>query len=66
LRHLQLGGEVLRPDGLLGVVLPSFILSSEKLANVLHGAFVGAGEGTLRIGGVQGKRGVVPASRLKK
>ena len=39
LRHLQFGGETLRPDGLLGIILPSFILIAEKLANVLLGVF---------------------------
>ena len=61
LRRLQLGGEALRPDGLLGIVLTSFILLSEKLADVLYGAFVGTRKRTIRIGGVRGRRGVVPA-----
>ena len=50
--RLQFGGEALGPDGLLGVVLPSFNLLSEELADVLHDAFVGTGEGTLQVGGV--------------
>jgi hypothetical protein len=65
LRCLQLGGEALRPDGLLGVVLPSFILFSEKLADVFHGAFVGTREGPLRIGGV-GRRSVIATQEIKK
>jgi hypothetical protein len=53
LRHLQFDGEALRPDGLLGVVLPSFVLLADKLANVLLGVFRDTREGrTLRIGGV--------------
>ena len=36
--HLQLGGEALRPDGLLGVVLPSLILLAKELPNELFGA----------------------------
>ena len=31
--RLQFGGETLRPDGLLGIILPSFILLAEKLAD---------------------------------
>ena len=49
LRRLQLGGEALRPDGLLGIVLTSFILLSEKLANVLLGVFIDTREGAPRI-----------------
>ena len=33
LRHLQLSSEALRPNGLLGIILPSFILLAEKLAD---------------------------------
>ena len=65
LHHLQFGSEALRPDGLLGVVLPSFILLSEKLVNVLHSVFVGTGEGALRIGGVGRRRGVIPVKQLR-
>ena len=36
--RLQFGGETLRPDGLLGVILPSFVLLVKELANVLLGA----------------------------
>ena len=38
LRRLQFGGKELRPDGLLGIILPSFILLAKELANVLLGA----------------------------
>ena len=65
LHHLQFGSEALRPDGLLGVVLPSFILFSEKLADVFHGAFVGTREGPLRIGGV-GRRSDIATQEIKK
>ena len=50
--RLQFGGEMLRPDGLLGVILPGLILLSKKLADVFYGAFISTREGTLRIGGV--------------
>ena len=53
LRHLQLGGKALRPDGLLGVILLSFVLFTEKLANILLGVFRDTRKGrTLRIRGV--------------
>jgi len=45
LHHLQFGSEALRPDGLLGVILPSFVLLAEKLANVLLGVFRDTREG---------------------
>jgi len=62
LHHLQLGGEALRPDGLLGVVLPSLVLLSKKLADEFLGVFGDTGKGrTLRIGGIRGRRSVVPA-----
>ena len=64
LRRLEFGGKALRPDGLLGVVLASFVLFLEKLANVLHSAFVGTREGALRVGGV--KRGVVASQEKTK
>ena len=35
---LQFGGEPLRPDGLLGVVLPSLILLAKELPDELFGA----------------------------
>ena len=38
LRHLQFGGKELRPDSLLGIILPSFILLAKELANELLGA----------------------------
>jgi len=67
LRNLQLGGKASRPDGLLEVVLPSFVLFAEKLADELLGVFGDTGEGrTLRVRGVRGRRSVVPAQRLKK
>ena len=37
LHRLQFSGKELRPDGLLGVILPSFILLTKELANVLLG-----------------------------
>ena len=61
MRHLQFGVEVLRPDGLLGIVLLSFIHLAEKLANVLLGVFGDTREGrTSQVGGVGGRRSVVP------
>ena len=49
--RLQFGGEALRPDSLFGVILPSFILLTKKLANKLFGAFRDVGErGALRVG----------------
>ena len=36
--RLQFGGEALRPDGLFGVILPSFILLTKEMANELLGA----------------------------
>jgi len=63
--RLQFGGEALTPDGLLGVVLPSLILLSEELTDVLHGAFIGTKGGTLRIVGVRRRGGVVVVQRLE-
>ena len=64
--HLQFSGEALRPDGLLGVILSSFILLVEKLANVLLGVFGDTRERrTLRIGRVGGKRNVMAAQEIK-
>ena len=64
--HLQFGSEALRPDGLLGVILSSFILLVEKLANVLLGVFGDTRERrTLRIGRVGGKRNVMAAQEIK-
>ena len=52
LRRLQFGGKELRPDGLLGVILPSFILLAKELANVLLGALGNTrGRGSLQVGG---------------
>ena len=62
---LQFGGEALRPDGLLRVVLPSLILLLKELADVPHSAFVGTGEGILRIGGVRRRGGVIAVQRLE-
>jgi len=45
LRRLQFGSKELRPDGLLGVILPSFILLVKELANVLLGALRNTREG---------------------
>ena len=67
LRHLQFDGEALRPDGLLGVILLSFILLVEKLVNVLFGVFGDTRKGrTLRIGGVGRRRSVIAAQEIKK
>ena len=55
LRRLQLDGEALRPDGFLGIVLVGFVLLSKELADVLHGAFIGTREGTLRIGEIRSR-----------
>jgi len=50
--RLQYGSKELRPDGLLGVILPSFILLAKELANVLLGALRNTrGRGSLRVGG---------------
>jgi hypothetical protein len=52
LRRLQFGGKELRPDGLLGVILSSFILLAKELANELLGALRNTRErGSLRVGG---------------
>ena len=54
LRRLQFGGKELRPDGLLGVILPSFILLTKELANVLLGALENTKKrGSLRVGGTR-------------
>ena len=60
LRHLQLGSEALRPDGLLGVILPRLVLVSEKRENVLTGVFIDTMEGNLRLRGPGGVCIVVP------
>ena len=65
--RLQFGGEALRTDGLFGVILPSFILLTDKLANVLFGVFGDTRKGrTLRIGGVGGRRSVIAVQEIKK
>ena len=38
LPRLQFGSKELSPDGLLGIILPSFILLAKELVNVLLGA----------------------------
>ena len=38
LRRLQFGRKELRPDSLLGIILPSFVLLVKELVNVLLGA----------------------------
>ena len=53
--RLQFGGKVLRPDSLLGIILPSFVLLSKELANVL-----------LRALRNTRKRGVPPSWRNQK
>ena len=54
LHRPQFGGKKLRPDGLLGVILPSFILLAKELANVLLGALRNTRErGSLRVGGTR-------------
>jgi hypothetical protein len=64
--RLLFGGEVLRHDGLFGVILPSFILLMKKLANELLGALRDVRErGALRIGG--NRRSVVTLrEKMKK
>ena len=63
---LQFGGEALRPDGLLGVVLPSFVFLAKKLADELHGALGDTRErGPLRTGGVRRRGGVIAVQRLE-
>ena len=59
---LQFGGETLRPDGLLGVILPSFVLLAKELANVLLGALGNTRKGgSLRVGGT--RRSIVTAQK---
>ena len=60
--RLQFGGETLRPDGLLGVILPSFVLLAKELANVLLGALGNTRKGgSLRVGGT--RRSIVTAQK---
>ena len=63
--RLQFGGEALGPDGLLGVVLPSLILLSKELVDVLHHALIGTRKGTLRVGGIRRIRGASLCKKLK-
>ena len=54
LRRLQFGGKELRPDGLLGVILPSLIFLAKELVNVLLGSLRNSRErGSLRVGGTR-------------
>jgi len=63
---LQFGGEALRPDGLLGVVLPSFVFLVKKLADELHGTLGNARErGALRTRRARGRGSIVTVQRLK-
>ena len=45
LRRFQFGGKALRPDGLLGVVLPSLIFLAKELANEFFSALRNTREG---------------------
>ena len=64
--RLQFGGEALRPDGLLGVVLPSFVFLAKKLADELHGTLGNARErGPLRTRRARGRGSIVIVQRLK-
>ena len=63
--RLQFGGEMLRPDGLLGVILPSFILLAKELTNVLLGALGNTRKGgSLRVGGT--RRSIVTAQKRSR
>ena len=54
LHRLQFGGKVLRPDSLLGIILPSFVLLAKELANVLLGALGNTRKrGSPRVGGTR-------------
>ena len=65
LRHLQFDGEALRPDGLLGVILLSFILLAKELANVLLGALGNTRKGgSLRVGGT--RRSIITAQKRSR
>ena len=65
LRRLQFGSKVLRLDGLLGVILPSFILLAKELANELLGALENTRKrGSLRVGGTG--RGIVTLQKRGK
>ena len=65
LRRLQFGGKVLRPDSLLGIIMPSFVLLTKELANVLLGALGNTRKrGSLRVGGTG--RGIVSLQKRGK
>ena len=65
LRRLQFAGKVLRPDSLLGIILPSFVLLAKELANVLLGALSNTRKrGSLRVGGTG--RGIVTLQKRGK
>ena len=65
LRRLQFGGEALRLDSLLGIILPSFILLTKELANVLLGTLRNTRErGSLRVGGT--RRSIVTLQKRGK
>ena len=65
LRRLQFGSKELRLDGLLGVILPSFILLAKELANLLLGALGNTRKrGSLRVGGTG--RGIVTLQKKGK
>ena len=58
LHRLQFGDKQLRPDSLLGIILPSFVLLAKELANVLLGALRNTRKrGSLRVGGTG--RGII-------
>ena len=65
LRHLQFGGKALRPDSLLGIILPSFVLLAKEWANVLLGALGNTRKrGSLRVRGT--RRGIVTLQKRGK
>ena len=65
LHRLQFGGKVLRPDSLLGIILPSFVLLAKELANLLLGALGNTRKrGSLRVGGTG--RGIVTLQKKGK
>ena len=65
LRRFKFGGEALRPDGLLGVVLPSLVFLAKELANEFFGALKNTREGgPLRARGIRRRGGVVAMQRL--
>ena len=65
LRRLQFGGKVLRPDSLLGIILPSFVHLVKELENVFLGALGNTRKrGSLRVGGTG--RGIVTLQKRGK